>query len=247
MPTKMPAPAAQGLGGRWVQDVERAKIRRHAATVRLTHWVNVICFAFLLWSGIGILIAFPQFHWGMVGYVGLEPALKLPIKLDTKYTDWARPMHFAFAWLFVANGILYLAYGFLRGHFARDLAPRRDELKPRNLVAEMTAHLRTAFSRREAEMHYNLAQKIAYCLVIFVLAPVMVLTGLAMSPAFVAAQPWLLDIFGGRQSARFIHFIDVTLLVLFLLVHVSQVFATGFANQIRGMITGRYVIGKADA
>ncbi len=222
-----------------MQDVERAKIRRHAATVRLTHWVNVICFAFLLWSGIGILIAFPQFHWGMVGYVGLEPALKLPIKLDTKYTDWARPMHFAFAWLFVANGILYLAYGFLRGHFARDLAPRRDELKPRNLVAEMTAHLRTAFSRREAEMHYNLAQKIAYCLVIFVLAPVMVLTGLAIV-ASVRGRPsrgcWIFSAVG-NPPGLFISY-DVTLLVLFLLVHVSQVFATGFANQIRGMITG---------
>jgi thiosulfate reductase cytochrome b subunit len=154
----------------------------------------------------------------------------------------ARDWHFALAWLFVANGVVYLLYGLLFGHFRRDLVPAPHELRPRHLLAEVWDHIRLRTPRGEAARHYNVLQKLAYIVVIFVLLPVMVLTGLTMSPAVTAAAPVLFDIFGGRQSARTIHFLAANLLVLFVLVHVVQVLVSGAFNGMRSMITGRYVV-----
>lgn len=146
-----------------------------------------------------------------------------------------RRWHFFFAWLFVFNGVVYLAWGLFSGHFRRDLAPRRQELAPSNLWDEVKAHTRLRFSKD----HYNTLQKLSYLAVIFGLLPLMVLTGLAMSPAVNAAWPWIFEMFGGRQSARTIHFLSATGIVAFVLVHILMVIASGPVRQLRAMITGR--------
>jgi thiosulfate reductase cytochrome b subunit len=154
----------------------------------------------------------------------------------------ARDWHFLMAWLFVANGAVYLLFGMLNGHFRRDLAPAADQLRVRHILADIWDHVRLRVPRGEAARRYNVLQKIAYLTVVFLLLPTMVLSGLTMSPAVTAAVPSLFDLFGGRQSARTIHFLVANLLVLFVLVHVVEVFLTGVVNGMRSMITGRFVI-----
>jgi len=160
------------------------------------------------------------------------------------YQDLAtgRRWHFALAWLFVANGLIYLTFGLFNRHFSRDLAPTREQLKPRHILQDIWDHMRLKHPRGEAAKSYNTLQKFAYLAVIFILLPLMLLTGLTMSPGFDAVLPGLLDLFGGRQSARTIHFISASLIVLFVIVHVAEVFLAGVVNEIRSMITGRYVV-----
>ncbi len=153
-----------------------------------------------------------------------------------------RRWHFFFAWLFLVNGIFYLGFGVLTGHFRRDLAPARRDLSPRHLWHEILDHARLRFPEGEQAKHYNALQKLTYLAVIVILLPTMLLTGLTMSPGFDAIVPTLVDIFGGRQSARTIHFMTATLLVLFVLVHVAMVVLSGTWNNMRSMITGRYAI-----
>ena len=159
----------------------------------------------------------------------------------------ARDWHFALAWLFVINGTLYLMFGLFSGHFRRDVLPRMAELAPKHVLQDIWNHLRLRRPRGDAARRYNVLQKLAYIVVIFVLLPLMVLTGLTMSPAVTAVMPYLFDLFGGRQSARTIHFIVANLLVLFVLVHVLQVILAGPFNEMRSMITGRYAIRPAPA
>jgi len=160
--------------------------------------------------------------------------------------DLARDAHFAAAWLLVFNGLVYLLFGLFTGHFRRDLVPEAAELRPRHVLAEIWDHVRLRRARGEAARRYNVLQKLAYVIVIFVLLPVMVLSGLTMSPAVTAAVPFLFDMFGGRQSARTIHFLVANLLVLFVLIHLAQVVVTGMFNNMRSMITGRYAILPED-
>lgn len=154
----------------------------------------------------------------------------------------ARDWHFLMAWIFVANGTIYLVFGLLSGHFRRDLAPARDQLRLRHILADIWDHVRLRRPRGEAARRYNILQKLAYLTVIFLLLPIMLMSGLTMSPAVTAAAPFLFDLFGGRQSARTIHFIVANLLVLFVLVHVVEMLIAGAVNGMRSMITGRYVI-----
>jgi thiosulfate reductase cytochrome b subunit len=154
----------------------------------------------------------------------------------------ARDWHFLMAWLFVANGAVYLLFGLLNGHFRRDLVPGADQLRLRHLLIDVWDHVRLRAPRGEAARRYNVLQKLAYLAVVFVLLPVMVLSGLTMSPAVTAALPFLFDLFGGRQSARTIHFLAADLLVLFVLVHVIEMLLAGAFNGMRSMITGRFVI-----
>jgi thiosulfate reductase cytochrome b subunit len=153
-----------------------------------------------------------------------------------------RRWHFFFAWIFLANGLLYLAWGLVSGHIRRDLWPERAQLAPRHLWHEVLAHARLSFPKGEAAKRYNVLQKLAYLAVVLVLLPLMAATGLTMSPGIDAAAPWLLDLFGGRQSARSIHFICASLIVLFVLVHLAMVVASGPWNNLRSMITGRYAV-----
>ena len=157
-----------------------------------------------------------------------------------------RRWHFFFAWLFVANLLVYLVATIAGGHFWRDLLPGRGQLRPRALLADLANHLRLKFPRGEAARHYNPLQKLTYLGVVFVLLPLIILTGLAMSPGFDAIVPWLVDLFGGRQSARTIHFIAAGLMVLFVFVHVAMVLLAGPVNELRAMITGRFAIFGED-
>ena len=155
-----------------------------------------------------------------------------------------RRWHFFFAWLLGLNGLLYLIYGFAARHFQRDLAPTGRDL--RGIGRSILDHLRFRHARGEAAKRYNVLQKIAYLSVIFVLLPLMVLTGIAMSPGIDSAAPWLPDLFSGRQSARTIHFVTASLIVLFVAVHLFEVLISGVFNELRSMITGWFKV-KPDA
>jgi thiosulfate reductase cytochrome b subunit len=158
-----------------------------------------------------------------------------------------RHWHFLFAWLLVLNGLAYLIHGIRRGHLRRDLVPSGDQLTPRHLWQEILDHARLRFARGEAARRYNALQKLSYLAVVFVLLPLMVLTGLTMSPGLDAAFHFLPDLFGGRASARTLHFITASLLVVFVLVHVAMVIVSGLWNNLRSMISGRYAITEEGA
>jgi thiosulfate reductase cytochrome b subunit len=151
-----------------------------------------------------------------------------------------RRWHFFFAWLLVINGAIYLSYGFVSGHLRRDLLLRRREIAVRHLWHEVVAHVRLQFARGEEARHYNTLQKLAYLMAIVGLLPMMVMTGLTMSPGMDAVFPALVDLFGGRQSARTIHFATASLLVVFVVTHLVMVMLSGAWNNVRSMITGRY-------
>ncbi|MGH6861083.1 MAG: cytochrome b/b6 domain-containing protein, partial [Phyllobacterium sp.] len=153
-----------------------------------------------------------------------------------------RRWHFFFAWFFVINGLVYLIHGLVSRHFRRDLLPARAELSPGHLAHEIADHARLRFPKGEKSRRYNALQKLAYIGVAFVALPLMVLTGLTMSPGFNAFFPWLLDLFGGRQSARTIHFIAAGLIVAFVVVHIVMVLISGLWNNMRSMITGYYTL-----
>lgn len=153
-----------------------------------------------------------------------------------------RRWHFFFAWLFVVNGLIYLAWSLLGGHLRRDLLPARDQLSPKHILHEISTHARLRFPKGEDARRYNVIQKFTYLAVILILLPAMVATGLTMSPGFNAAAPWLVDLFGGRQSARTLHFLSASLIVAFVVVHVILVVLSGLWNNLRSMITGRYAI-----
>ncbi len=164
------------------------------------------------------------------------------------YQDLAagRRWHFFFAWLFAINGAVYLVGGIVSRHFRRDLLPTRAELAPTHLAQEVVDHARLRFPKGEAARRYNVLQKLTYCAVAFGLLPLMVLTGLTMSPGIDSALPFLLDVFGGRPSARSLHFICASLLVAFVVVHVVMVLVSGVWNNLRSMITGRYAIDTGE-
>ena len=157
-----------------------------------------------------------------------------------------RRWHFFMAWIFVINGLVYLVSNAINGHFKRDLALTREEVKPRNLWRDIVDHALLRHPTGEAAKRYNPLQKIAYLGIVFLVLPGIVLTGLTMSPGFNAFAPVLLSLFGGRQSARSIHFICANLIVLFVIVHVVEVFLVGVVNEVGSMITGRYKVKLGD-
>jgi thiosulfate reductase cytochrome b subunit len=224
---------------------------RHSAVVRVTHWITTLCFFALLVSGVEILISHPRFYWGEAGNVLTPPVFKLPIPasratVPTGYgyvlpdqNGWSRYLHFQAAWLVVLTGLLYAIFGFLKGHFRRNLLPARADLSWRALSNVMANHLRFRRAREAGAWSYNVLQRLMYLFVIFVLFPLVIWTGLAMSPAIASAFPAVVSVLGGQQSARTIHFFVSVFLVLFLLVHVAMVCLAGFRNRMRAMITGR--------
>lgn len=155
-----------------------------------------------------------------------------------------RRWHFFFAWFFLLNGLAYLIWSLGSGHLRRDLAPSGQELK--HVGGSIWEHARLKFPKGEEAKRYNVLQKLTYLFVALILLPLMLLTGLAMSPGMDAAFPFLLDMFGGRQSARSIHFIAASFIVIFVVVHLVMVLITGVWNNLRSMITGRYVIEPAE-
>jgi len=224
---------------------------RHSAVVRVTHWVTALCFLALLVTGVEILISHPRFYWGETGNV-LTPALfQLPIPasratVPTGYgyvlpdqNGWSRYLHFQAAWVAVLTGLLYVIFGLLTGHFRRNLLPARADLSWRKLPAVLAQHLRFTAADEAGASSYNVVQRLTYLFVIFVLFPLVIWTGLAMSPGIAAAFPAAVTVLGGQQSARTIHFFVSVFLLLFLLVHVVMVYRAGFRNRMRAMISSR--------
>ena len=152
----------------------------------------------------------------------------------------ARLWHLFFAWVLGVNALLYVGAGVVNGHLRRDLLPTRAELKPRHILHDIAQHARLRFPTGAAAARYNILQKLAYLGVMFGALPLVILTGLTMSPALNAAWPWLLDLFGGRQSARTLHFVAALLITLFIVVHLVMVLLAGPWNEIRSMVTGRF-------
>jgi thiosulfate reductase cytochrome b subunit len=185
--------------------------------------------------------------WGGPGdqsvYTAFPGWLTIPSTYDLAL---ARHWHLTFAWLFVAAIVAYWILGLGNRHIWQDLLPGGRELGPRHLLEDVKNHALLRFPKGEAAQRYNTLQKLSYLGVVFVLIPLQILTGLTMSPAMDAAWPWLVDVCGGRQSARSIHFICAMLLVLFVLVHVLMVALVGPTNEIRSMITGRYHLPAED-
>lgn len=221
---------------------------RHRLPTRLWHWVNALAVFVMLMSGLMIFNAHPHLYWGQYGANFDHPWLTFRSR---PFPGWAtipstynlaaaRRWHLAFAWLLVVGLVLFLITSLINRHAQRDLAPTRDEVKPSHVWHDISEHARLRFPTGDAALRYNILQKFSYVAVIFVLLPLMVLTGLTMSPGVDAAWPWLLDLFGGRQSARSIHFICAFLLLAFIVVHLVMVVLAGPINEVRSMITGRF-------
>ncbi len=224
---------------------------RHSALVRVTHWITTLAFLALLVTGIEILISHPRFYWGETGTVNTPalfsfriPSSRAIIQNGYGYVlpdqnGWSRYLHFEAAWVLVLTGLLYVAVGLFNGHFRRNLLPVPEDRSPKKLAAAIARHLRLRRPSEEEAWSYNTVQRLAYLVVIFVLVPLVIWTGLAMSPAFEGTFPWAVIALGGRQSARTLHFFITIALVLFLSVHVLMVFVAGFRKRVGAMITGR--------
>jgi len=229
---------------------------RHAVLVRVTHWLTVLAFLALLVTGGEIVLSHPRFYWGETGNVNMRPWLNLhlPSSRDTVPTGynyvlpdqngWSRYLHFEAAWVLVGTGLLYVIWGFFHGHFRRNVFPARSELSVKKIGTSLASHLRFERPGAEELWSYNVLQRVTYLIVIFVLFPLMIWTGLAMSFSFDAAFPLTVELLGGHQTARSLHFVVTILLVLFLMVHVFMIVFAGFVTRMRAMITGRVVATK---
>ncbi|GAA0646222.1 cytochrome b/b6 domain-containing protein [Brevundimonas lenta] len=223
---------------------------RHPGWVRITHWINVIAVVVLLMSGLNILMAHPALYWG-VRSTFADPWLQIPtlpgwmMLPQVRDLAQARHWHFLFAWIFVANGLAYLTLGVLLRWLAQRLWPTPSDL--RGFGTTVAEHVRLHFPNDERARTYNVLQKLTYLAMILVVLPMMLLTGLSMSPGFNAIGGLLLELLGGRQSARTLHFISAGLIVGFVVVHVGLVIWTGPANNMRSMITGWYAIRSGRA
>jgi thiosulfate reductase cytochrome b subunit len=229
---------------------------RHSLLVRITHWIITLSFLALLLSGIEIVISHPRFYWGETGNVLTKPLFILHIPssrnlVPTGYgyvlpdqNGWSRYLHFQAAWIAVFTGLLYLIYGVFSGHFRRNLFPAGADLSWGALSSDCAKHLSFKWPSASEAWSYNTIQRITYLIVIFVLFPLVIWTGLAMSLGFVSAFPAAVTLLGGEQSARTLHFFVSIALVLFLVVHVVMVCVAGFRSRMRAMITGRVASPK---
>jgi thiosulfate reductase cytochrome b subunit len=240
----------------------------HRLWVRICHWLIALSFLTLAFTGFMILMVHPRLYWGEVGNDLIPALLELPISNNhrpegwremvsfaelpnapisanrTYETElfnengWARSLHFLAGWLFVSVGAAYVLVGLLTGHVWRDLVPRARELLSNTVWHELKSYARLEFRSGSVGPPYGLVQKCVYATVALIVMPFMVMTGLSMSPAVSAAYPVLLDVLGGYQSARTLHFAGFTVLTLFLIVHVTMVTLTGFRKHLRAMTIG---------
>jgi thiosulfate reductase cytochrome b subunit len=221
---------------------------RHSILVRLTHWITTLCFFALLITGMEIVVSHPRFYWGETGNSLTRPLFKIPIPSSRStvpsgyhYTlpdqnGWSRALHFQSAWILVLTGLLYVASGLLSGHLRRDLVPAKPQRSWQAVTTTLRDHLR--FQRPAETGTYNLLQRLAYLSVVFLLVPMAIWTGLAMSPAFVSAFPSTVTLLGGQQTARTLHFILSLTLTLFVTGHVLMVALSGCKARLRAMLTG---------
>lgn len=223
-----------------------ALVRRHRLSTRLWHWLNVVAVAVMLMSGLMIFNAHPRLYWGAFGANPDHAWLVLPrfpgwATLPSSYSlADARLWHLAFAWVLAPGLLGYLLRALANGHIRHDLHITRAEWRPAHVWGDVIDHLRLRFPTGPAALRYGVLQKLAYCGVLFGMLPLLILTGLTMSPALDAGLPGLLALFGGRQSARSLHFLAAGGLVLFVVVHLAMVLLAGPVNGIGAMVTGRY-------
>ena len=217
---------------------------RHSAIVRITHWITAATFVAFVVSGIAILIAHPRLYWGETGGVGTPSLIDLPIPFMIGHSGWGRYLHFLSAWVSVFVGLVYAIHGLATPHFRKNLLPAKADLAWGRIWSLVWNDLRLKRPAEEEALAYNVVQRLTYLAVVFVLFPLMILTGLAMSPAIASVVPILREGFGGQQSARTIHFFVALALVLFVCVHVIMVALAGFTNRVRAMITGHTAVGK---
>ena len=216
---------------------------RHAISTRIWHWVNAAALVVLFMSGLGISNAHRYLYWG---YYGFDPAdawlavMRFPnwATLPQRYNlAEARDWHSAGAWIFAVALLAMWIAMLANRHFVRDIAAPPSAWSPASVWRERGSHLRGQFGA-ETGAKYNTLQKLSYGLVLGVLLPLMVFTGLALSPGIAPAAPWLVEALGGRQSARSLHFIVAFALLAFFVVHLAMVLVSGPLRQIWGMIAG---------
>ncbi len=244
----------------------KTKRHSHSGWVRLTHWLIALAVFVLLYSGVAILMVHPRFYWGQAGNDLMRPLFEVPIgpnyhtqqfsaqipfgagqggaatadRLAEPWNQngWARSLHFLGAWAFLFALIAYLTLGTLTGHARKRLLPKRGELTRHALRQDIKAHLTLPMPAPPPGAPYGLLQKLTYALIVFIALPLMVLTGLTMSPAIAANWPVLLDLFGGTQTARTLHFFSFAAIALFLLVHLTMIALTGPVRHLRAIILG---------
>jgi thiosulfate reductase cytochrome b subunit len=217
---------------------------QHSLVVRITHWVTTLSFLTLLVSGIAILLVHPRLYWGETGAVGTPSLIDLPLPfVFANQSGWGRSLHFLSAWVLVFTGLLYVLSGLVTRHFRKRLLPARANFAWSSMSIVVSNHLRLKRPTEEELLTYNVLQRLTYLSVIFVLFPLMIWTGLAMSPAITSVVPTVVSVFGGQQSARTIHFFATAALVVFLLVHVAMICLAGFTSRMRAMVTGYNAAG----
>jgi thiosulfate reductase cytochrome b subunit len=242
---------------------------KHKPWVKTSHWIISLSFLFLVFTGIEILMVHPRLYWGEVGNELTPALIELPISRNHKRSDWeaqvpffdsedspvsagrngeaemfnengwGRSLHFLAAWFLVLTGLVYLLLGLFTGHFQKHIWPRIKELTPSQILRDIKAHFQMKIAPPTGGPQYGLLQKLAYMSIIFFALPLAIITGFTMSPAITAAYPFLLEIFGGFQSARTIHFFTSLALEIFLIMHIVMIILSGFKQQVRYMTLGK--------
>ena len=227
-------------------------VNRHRLFTRVWHWVNAVTIFVMLMSGLMISNAHPRLYWGQYGANFDQPWLDLNHYLPGgRFPGWAtiptgynlalaRHWHLAFAWVLAFGFLTYLIVSLLNKHIARDLSLKKGELAPRHLIEEVVHHAQLKFPTGAAALSYNTLQKLTYILVLFGLFPMLILTGMCLSPGLSPLTGWAIDLFGGRATARSVHFICAGGIALFIVVHLTLVVLAGPYNEIRSMITGKF-------
>jgi thiosulfate reductase cytochrome b subunit len=223
---------------------ETIEAPRRLLIVRVTHWIAVLSVLISFASGIGILISHPRLYWGETGNLSTPSLIDLPIPFIIGPSIWNRPIHFLSAWILVFAGLAYVVGGCVTGHFWKDLLPAAADLRWNRIRGVISNHLRWSRSGYDT-WTYNVVQRLTYLLVVFVLFPGIIWTGLAMSFAVTSVFPLLATAVGGHQSVRTLHFVFVSLLVLFLIVHLAMLCLVGFWRHVRAMITGYIPQGRS--
>jgi Ni/Fe-hydrogenase b-type cytochrome subunit len=228
-------------------------VYRHRLATRLWHWITAISIFIMIGSGLGISNAHPYLYWGAYGANFDHHWLEVPhwpawLTIPESYSlAMSRRWHLFFALVLAFALLGFMVASLINRHFQRNLRVRKGEVVPRHLWEDTKAHFAFRFHDPARPGAYNTLQKLSYVATIFVLLPVLIFTGLAISPGMDAAWPWLLDVFGGRQSARSIHFIAMALLALFVVVHLVFVILAGPVNELVSMITGRWRVPEDEA
>jgi thiosulfate reductase cytochrome b subunit len=198
----------------------------------------------LIVTGAGILISHPRLYWGETGAIGAPSLVDLPLPMIIGPSVQNRAPHFFFAWVLLLGALTYLVAGFATKHFRKDLWPAKADLNRASIMGVISAHLRWKRTSADDGWTYNIVQQLTYLGVVFVLFPAIVWTGLAMSFGVSSVFPFLATWLGGHQSARTLHFVFASLLLLFFIMHMAMLFLVGFISHVQAMITGYIPKGR---